>query len=158
MMTRITAHRGQIPREGSTQVSGDLDPAILNLELTEWTATSPIRFSVEVSLSGGDIYGLGYAAIDLDSTCVKCLEAFSTSLEIPDLALHKEADGRELVDLTDELREDILLLLPSHPRCDVNGNRECSASFRTAPQAPLADEPVDRSDAWNVLDQLKSNR
>ncbi len=156
MLTRLQAHRAHIPHDGSTQVSGDLDPAILNLEQTEWSSTSPIRFSVEISLSGGDIYGLGYAAIDLVSKCVKCLEDFSSSLEIPDLAIHKEADGRELVDLTDELREDILLLLPSHPRCDVDGNRECSATFRTAPQAPLADEPVDRSDAWNVLDQFKS--
>jgi uncharacterized metal-binding protein YceD (DUF177 family) len=158
MLTRLQAHRAHIPHDGSVQVAGDLDPAILNLEDTEWTAKSPIRFSVEISLSGGDIYGLGYAALDLTATCVKCLEEFSSALEIPDLALHKEADGRELVDLTDELREDILLILPSHPRCDVDGNRECSATFRTGPQAPLADELVARPEAWNALDQFKSNQ
>ncbi len=156
MITRLQAHRAQIPHDGALHIDGDLDPAILDLDATEWTATSPIRFSVDVTISDGDIYALGYTAIDIESRCVKCLEDFATSLEIPDLALHQEADGRELVDLTDTLREDILLLLPSHPRCDVDGNRECPATFRTAPQAPLANEPAPRSDAWNVLDEFKS--
>ncbi len=155
MIKRLQAHLAQIPNDGSCAVEAEIDPAFLDLEETEWTADSPVRCSVQVTLSGNDIYALGSTEIELSTRCVKCLEEFSSTLRIPDLALHKEQDGRELIDLTEELREDILLLLPSHPRCDIDGNRECPVTFRASPQAPLANERTPRPDAWNALDQFK---
>jgi uncharacterized metal-binding protein YceD (DUF177 family) len=58
-----------------------------------------------------------------------------------------------MVDLTEYLREDILLTLPAHPHCDWNGEKVCKAQFRDAPSEA---EPLDDSrDAWKGLDQLK---
>lgn len=155
MTTRLQVHLAQIPHDGACPIDEEIDPTFLDLAETEWTATSPVHCAVQVTLSGGDIYALGSASIELTARCVKCLEEFPGTLRLPDLALHKEQDGRELVDLTEELREDILLNLPTHPRCDTDGNRECPITFRASPQAPLANERTPRPDAWNALDQFK---
>ncbi|MGC1480388.1 MAG: hypothetical protein WA771_07785 [Chthoniobacterales bacterium] len=157
MNTRLQVHLARIPNDGAVQVDEEIDAAFLDLAETEWTADSPVRCSVQFTVSGGDIYAIGTASLDLSACCVKCLEDFETTLTLPDLAIHKEPDGRELADLTDELREDILLLLPSHPRCDVDGKRECPVTFRTSPEAPLATERTPRPDAWNALDEFKPN-
>ena len=36
---------------------------------------------------------------------------------------------RESVDLTPDMREDIHLALPAHPRCDADGSKICPARF-----------------------------
>jgi uncharacterized metal-binding protein YceD (DUF177 family) len=63
------------------------------------------------------------------------------------------------MDLTDLIREDILLTLPNFPRCE-NGNvdlRDCPAEGRfesAESSAPLEMPGADRG-VWNALDQLK---
>ena len=49
----------------------------------------------------------------------------STHSTVGDLALQVELPATETVDLTPELREDILLALPAHPHCDWSGERVC---------------------------------
>jgi uncharacterized metal-binding protein YceD (DUF177 family) len=58
-----------------------------------------------------------------------------------------------MVDLTEHLREDILLALPAHPTCDWDGKKVCKASFTAA---GAATEPLEeRPDVWKELDNLK---
>ena len=63
------------------------------------------------------------------------------------------------IDLTTSLREDILLALPTHPRCE-SGNvtpRECPAEGRFDPgQDASGDESATGGKAWEALDQLKN--
>ena len=73
---------------------------------------------------------------------------------VPDFATQKELDGRELVDLTPEIREDIHLALPSYPRCDAGGGKTCPASFPRA-SADDASQPSGTA-AWEALDKLKN--
>ena len=85
--------------------------------------------------------------------------AFSTmaALDKPDVAekLQKELDGRESVYLTEEVREDIHLALPAHPRCDAEGKKTCPARFSQAPGD--ASQPPGNA-PWGVLDGLKTEK
>lgn len=155
MNSQLLIHLNHIPVDGSLHVNEDLDPAFLNLEATNWAPTSPVHCTFDVSVTGQNLLALGQASITIEAACVKCLQEFVSMLTASGLALHKELDGRELVDLTEELREDILLILPSHPRCDADGSRECPATFRSAPDSAIDDSTSGASDAWNVLDQFK---
>jgi uncharacterized metal-binding protein YceD (DUF177 family) len=61
--------------------------------------------------------------------------------------------GPETVDLTPFMREDLLLNLPAHPRCDRNAGRVCKPK-----QIEAAAQDTGRKSDWSALDQLKLKR
>ena len=74
------------------------------------------------------------------------------AVRVEDFACQMELDGREEIDLTEPIREDILLALPAHPRCDMVGGKVCPGVKRPEEAPPAGEEapPV-----WAALDQLK---
>lgn len=149
-------HLRQIPQGETLHLEDDLDPAFLELASANAEAVSPVHVSLDAGISGGGLFATGSLAVRARLTCVKCLRPFETDLVVPDFAVQVELDGRESVDLTPALREDILLVLPSYPRCDADGSTTCPATFQSAPIAPLIDE-TDHS-AWDALDQFKPKK
>ena len=147
-------HLQQIPDEG-LHVEGTEPSKILDLHDRSVQPVSDIRYALEVGLSDGGLFATGHLGVDLDLECVGCLERFRYPLRVPDFACQIELTGAETVDLTEPVREDILLALPPHPHCDWNGERVCQGvSIRVksgSPDAPLAEKPA----AWDALDQLK---
>ncbi|MGH8046652.1 MAG: YceD family protein [Chthoniobacterales bacterium] len=139
---------------GQAHIEEDLDPSLLELETGR--ATGPVHCSLDIGLSDGGLFATGTLSVPVELQCVKCLRLFETTLVVPDFATQAELEGRESVDLTPDIREDILLILPSHPRCDADGRTKCPATFQSAPAAPLTEE-VDPS-TWNALDQLKPKK
>jgi uncharacterized metal-binding protein YceD (DUF177 family) len=141
---------------GTAHLEDDLDPAFLELETMGVTSTGPVHCSLDVGMSDGGLFATGSLSIPVKMECVACLRTFDTELTVRDFAAQEDLEGRESVDLTPAIREDILLTLPSHPRCDADGRTKCPAKFQSAPAAPLTEE-VDRS-TWDALDQLKPKK
>ena len=74
-------------------------------------------------------------------------------IQVPAFAVHMDLPGPETVDLTPFMREDLLLNLPAHPRCDRDAGRVCKPKLiETAPR----DAP--RKSDWSALDKLKMKR
>ncbi|HEY8901517.1 MAG TPA: hypothetical protein VIM61_13980 [Chthoniobacterales bacterium] len=149
-------HLRQIPQDTTVHLTDELDPAFLELDPEEATAITPVHCALDVGVSGGGLFATGRITVGIRLTCVKCLNEFDTTFVVPDFAAQVELDGRESVDLTPEIREDILLVLPTHPRCDADGRTKCPATFRSAPAAPLTEE-VEPS-TWSALDQIKPKK
>lgn len=149
-------HLRQIPQGETVHLEDDLDPAFLDLDAVGGEAVSPVHAALDVGISGSGLFATGSLGVRARLSCVKCLQPFEMDLLVPDFAMQTELDGRESVDLTPALREDILLVLPSYPRCDVDGSTTCPATFQNAPGAPLIDE-TDHS-AWDALDQFKPKK
>jgi uncharacterized metal-binding protein YceD (DUF177 family) len=147
-------HLRQIPAEG-LHTEGTEPSSILDLHDRGTQPVSDVEYSLDVGLSDGGLFATGQLAVDLELECVNCLERFRYPLRVRDFACQVELKGSETVDLTEPVREDILLALPPHPHCDWNGERVCQGvSYRAKSQAadaPLAGKP----DAWGALDQLK---
>lgn len=150
----MKVHLRQIPAGATLHVEGTEDAAFAGLEEAGAAAAGPVAYSLDVGLSDGGIFATGRLGLKVRQRCVACLEDFETDLEIPDFAVQKELDGRELVDFSDEMREDIQLALPAYPRCDAEGRKTCPASF---PQAPADTSPSSGTAAWNALDNLKTD-
>jgi uncharacterized metal-binding protein YceD (DUF177 family) len=154
----MKVHLNQIPVEG-LHIEGE-DPAKI-LDLQEPKARpfiqplSGVRYALDVGLSDGGLFATGEVGVDLELECVSCLTHFRYPLRVPEFACQVELTGAETVDLTEPVREDILLALPPHPHCDWTGESVCpGVEYRSkteAADAPLAGNP----DAWGALDQLK---
>lgn len=124
-------HINQIP-VGGLHLEGEAPASILDFQDELVRVISPIAYDLEVGLSGGGLFATGTLAVDLELECVSCLERFVRRLEVRDFAFQIELEGRETVDLTEALREDILLALPPHPRCDWDESKTCENVHRRA--------------------------
>lgn len=145
-------HLNQIPQDGG-HFEGEDPASILELGGTDIVPLTPVRYSLDVGTSDGGLFATGHLAVDLDLTCVGCLEHFTLPLEVDNFACQVELTGSEEIDLTDALKEDILLALPPHPRCDWSGGKQCPGVQRPASVEPQDGET--RPDVWGALDQLK---
>lgn len=161
----IKVHLQQIPESGFLQLSGEADPACLGLEEVEMAPAGPLFYHLEVGLSGGGLFATGSLSQKVKMTCVCCLESFEHEITTREFAMQRDLEGAELVDLTSEVREDIQLLLPMHPRCDLGGNKKCSAPFpksdasfkRGSDCFKTQDSiPSEVRSVWSALDNLKS--
>lgn len=150
----MKVHILQIPPEGK-HVEGEETSAILDLHEPTVQPVSPVRYSLNVGLSGGGLFATGEVGVDMKLQCVKCLENFTYPIEVNDFACQVELGSTETVDLTDPVREDILLALPAHPHCDWDGKRTCPGTSAKQTTDPEQDAPADTRDTWGVLDQIK---
>jgi uncharacterized metal-binding protein YceD (DUF177 family) len=150
----MKVHLLQIPAEGK-HYEGEDPNAILDLHEPDTQPVSPVQYALDVGLSDGGIFATGEVGVDMELRCVNCLEKFAYPVRVHDFALQMELPGTETIDLTEPIREDILLALPAHPHCDWNGEKRCPGAFPTpvleAPAEPLAET----RDVWGALDEIK---
>ncbi len=154
----MKVHILQIPDEGK-HIEGEDPNTMLDLHDKEVQPVSPVYYSLDVGLSDGGLWAVGRVHADLRMQCVKCLDHFIFTADIKDFACQVELSGKETVDLTEPVREDILLALPAHPHCDWNGEKVCPGTFHPATSETSAEEqPTETRDVWGALDQLKLNQ
>ena len=108
-----------------------------------------------MGLSDGGLFATGEIGVTMEMRCVKCLERFPYPVTVPDFACQVELGRTETVDLTEPIREDILLALPAHPHCDWNGERVCPGAFPSAAAEPSGEPLAEPRQLWGALDQLK---
>ena len=156
----MKVHTNQIPAAG-LHLEGADSSKILDLHDPAIRPLSDIRYALDVGLSEGGLFATGTIGVDLELECVACLDRFSYPLEVPDFACQIELTGSESVDLTEPVREDILLALPPHPHCDWNGERVCRKAELLAKATAAADSLAETDETekqrrvWSALDQLK---
>ena len=151
-------HLRQIPEDG-LHLEGE--EAGFSLELPpedNVRELGPLRYALDLGVSSDGLWATGELEIELELECVRCLEKFSFPLNVPDVALQMELPGQETIDLTPQLREDILLALPAYPHCDWSGERVCPGRQEAKEDAASAEEAGDPSrapSAWEALDQIR---
>jgi uncharacterized protein len=142
------------------EIQGEMPAQELDLELRDEVVHVGDKLSYDLvaqKLEGG-ILVQGELKLDMGYECVRCLKAFSQPLELPDWTCHLPLTGEDavpvnndVVDLTPQIREDILLALPQHPLCKPDcGGIELPASVK---------DPGKKSgqtvSAWDELNKLK---
>jgi uncharacterized metal-binding protein YceD (DUF177 family) len=157
----MKVHLNQIPQGETLHLEGEENPQVLELESADAEPIGPLSYSLDVGVSDGGLFATGSLNQRVKMTCVACLDSFEQELSTDSFATQVELTGSELVDLTPEIREDILLLLPAHPRCDHGGEKTCPAHFpaddRTSSlHATMPMEAPARPAVWAALDQLNT--
>ncbi len=145
-------HLKQIPADG-LHLEGDEECPIPELEVEGIRCVGPLHYNVDLGVAGGALWASGSLSQPVELRCVSCLEKFVHEIQVPAFAVHMDLPGPETVNLTPLMREDLLLNLPAHPRCDRDSGRVCKPKqIETLPQ-----DAVRKSD-WSALDKLKLKR
>jgi uncharacterized protein len=150
----IGVHLKQIPPEGK-RLEGEEDPGFLDLTAIGAKAAGPVHYALDVGLSGGGVFATGRVSAPVEMNCVACLQPFVYEAVSDPFAAQVEIDGRELVDLTPSVREELLLALPNHPRCDLIPGHTCPYQ---GPESSGGGTQQSAQSAWDQLDKLKTKR
>jgi uncharacterized metal-binding protein YceD (DUF177 family) len=153
----VKVHLNQIPPEG-LHLEGEDDCLISGLESEGIRCVGLTKYSLDLGVAEGALWANGSLQQPVELTCVACLEKFGHEIKVPAFALHTELAGPETIDLSPFMREDILLNLPAHPRCDREGNRACKATKAERAEADQQERAAKREHDWGALDKLKLKR
>ena len=137
--------------------SGKESASILGLESDQMIhPKTPIRYDLQARYVKGKALIEGILEVELSCRCSRCAELFSKVIHIPSFSRsYQITTENHLIDLTGDIREDILLAFPMNivcssfckglcPYCGTNLNKqECSCNKEK------------RKSEWEILDQLK---
>ena len=116
----------------------------------------PVSYDLLAQLAGRELVVQGTLTVPLECTCGRCAENFSTSLTISDFLRDFDlSDGRDSVDLTDDLREEVLLHLPNFPVCSSDCRGRCPRCGRNLNLGRCGCRARPQDLRWSGLDGLK---
>lgn len=145
--------------DGGKDISGQELPTFFALDPKDSIqAVSPLKYDLHIERDGGELLISGRLEATFSLECGACLERFEQRVELEDYSSEIEIGKDDTINLTDTVREDTLLALPSYPRCDA-GNvhpRQCPAEGRFEPALETApDEPQSAGQGvWEALNKL----
>lgn len=143
------------PDGGATAFSGEDPASILAWDFGPRDVVrpaGPVHYDLKARLAGTELIVTGRASADFSGTCCRCGGPLRRRYEAEILAERQVAPDNAEADLTLDLRESILLALPSHPVCSDDCPGPAPAATPTgpgkAPTAPSGTNP------WSALDGL----
>lgn len=141
--TELNVYLSEVTEEG-LELSGTLDDSIYGFEDEFLKPFAGLRYELGVLHVGSELLVRGRIEQDFEAVCSRCGEDFDFTVKIPDFAASFEINEKtEFVELTTELRECILLTLPTYPVC----REDCPGIEKKEEKAP--------DSRWDALDDLK---
>lgn len=148
-----------LPEEGKAY-EGELDQALYDLPERDAQPTGPLYYDLTVQRFEDELLVRGYLSSPFEFTCVRTNKKFIQTISLEEFTQSFEIEESN-VDLTEALREEVLMAFPSYPRCDEGDEpMECNIDERYLavdkdPEDGVDEAPQSKSDdRWDALDQL----
>lgn len=146
----------RIPEEG-LRLTEEEPPEILDLDGEgDFRAAGPVHCDLFVQVVSGDLLVRGTLTAPLEARCARCTQIFSTT--VTDSGFLRDfpgVQGTEEVDITEELREAILLNLPHFPLCEEGCKGLCAQCGKNLNKGPCGCPDATEGGAWGALNNLK---
>lgn len=141
---------------------GELSQEIFDLPEGDAVPKGPLEYDVLVQRFESELLLTGSLSAPFEFTCVRTLHPFVQTIRLEDAAISLEISAQTEIDVTEALREEVLIQFPADPRCDEGdspGHCEIDPRYlavdkpgeNTLPPAPRAEG----DDRWSALDTLK---
>ena len=143
MDSELKVYVARVSRDGD-ELSGALDDSIYDLKDEFLKPFGGLLYELGVQMFGSELLVRGRIEQDFEAACSRCGKDFDFTVKVPDfMASYATDEKMESVDLTSELRESILLALPTYPVC----REDCPGLEKTEKEAP--------DSRWDALDKLR---
>ncbi len=136
---------------------GEESASLLELDTRLVKAKGPIRYDLTAEIVSRELIVHGKLKIRLALECGRCLEFFSTNLEVSSfLRTYAVPEGTEIIDITGDIREEILLNLPFFSLCKPECKGLCPRCGKNLNEGPCPCKPDEGEEGnWSALDKLK---
>jgi uncharacterized protein len=145
-----------IPAEGIL-LSGEEDAAYLDSQDGAIRSAAPLRYHLQATIQEDELVLEGWLEAAFDLRCDRCLEPFRKTVRLDPYILMEIVDNLAPDDLTNRLRDDILLDLPGYPKCeDADTPRECPAFAAVPPESEFQqiEAPETGKTVWEALNGI----
>lgn len=153
-MIKFIVH--QLTPEGIV-FDGEEPVAILEIADTpELSFPTPIHYRLKASLVSSGVLVEGETWTGIAAQCGRCLEMFETEIRATDICHFYENVSEPELDVTEDIREDLLLAVPPNPICDEDCLGLCLKCGGNRNLKPCkCHEKKPGNPAWGDLDNLK---
>lgn len=160
MNTSLIIDIPTLPEEGKA-FSGELDGNIFDLPQNDAKSAGPLKYELWVQRFQNELLLTGTISAPFTFTCVVTLKEFLQTIYLDSAAIAVEIGNSSQLDVTEALREEVILEFPADPRCDEGDVPEpCELDSRyLAVDKPEGNDlsPAPRSegdDRWSALNDL----
>lgn len=116
--TKLVIDASRVDPEGE-ELEGELDCVDIDEEFVR--PFGGVRYRLNVQVFGTEMLVRGQLEQDFDLVCSRCGKDFDDTVKVEDFTASFEvSEGSPEVDVTEEVREAVLLELPNFPLCDEN--------------------------------------
>lgn len=145
----------EIPESGF-EVKQTESASIIDFRDQNFIFTNPIEVKFFVLKSGKTLIITGTIATKVEMKCSRCLKFINEQLENKKVELTYEIGGEKELDITEDIREEVLLMLPIKPLCSENciGVNMKIGKKQTGIRNKIVTEKID--DRWTELDKFKT--
>ena len=161
MKKRLTIELGGLPEEGKW-FAGELPKEIFDLPADDAQATGPLVYEVWAQRFGSELLLTGSLSAPFEFTCVVTLKKFVKTISLEGAAISLEIGNQSIMDVTEAVREEVLINFPVDPRCDEGDVPEpCEIDSRYLSVDKSAEDGLPTppragsEDLWSALDTLK---
>lgn len=145
----------RIPEEG-LRLTEEEPSEILELdESGDFRPSGPIGCDVFVQFVSGGLLVKGTLRVPMEVRCARCAQIYSTT--VVDSGFLRDFPGvqpTEEVDITEDIREAVLLHLPHFPLCGEGCKGLCPHCGKSRNEGPCGCAAAADSGSWKALDNL----
>ncbi|RYD35863.1 MAG: hypothetical protein EOP87_06570 [Verrucomicrobiaceae bacterium] len=160
MNKRLLIDLATLPEEGKAY-SGELVESVFDLPEDDATPAGPLVYDLWVHRFATELLLTGSISAPFEFTCVVTLKRFVKTISLEGAAISLEIGNQGEMDVTEALREEILINFPADPRIDEADVPEpCEVDSRylsvdKAGEDGLPTPPrAGSDDRWSALDSL----
>mgnify|MGYP000305904494 CR=1 FL=1 len=161
MKERFIIDLASLPDEGKW-FTGQLPKEIFDLPEDDAQATGPLEYEVWAQRFGSELLLTGSLSAPFEFTCVRTLHPFIQTISLENSAVSIEIEREGDIDVSEAMREEILINFPVDPRCedgDVPQKCEINSQYLSVDKPTDSELPtaprVEGDDRWSALDILK---
>ncbi len=145
----------RIPEEGS-HYEGDDPGSIMEMDAEPFIKrVGDVQFKLYAQHISDELVVRGTLAIPLDLKCARCSEFFSTTVtDSGFLRAYPASKETDSVDITSDMREDLLLHMPEFPVCGEECKGLCAQCGADLNKGSCDCEAGERPNPWSALDNL----
>jgi uncharacterized metal-binding protein YceD (DUF177 family) len=148
--------------EGGKEFVGELPKEIFDLPEDDAKAVGPLKYEVWAQRFESELLLTGSLSATFEFTCVRTLHPFSQTISLENAAISIEITKEGEMDVTEAIREEVLIHFPIDPRCeegDVPQTCEIDSRYLSVDKSAEDGLPTppraESDDRWSALDILK---
>jgi len=152
-----------LPDEGQL-FEGELKPEIFDLEGSDTSPAGPLLYRLFAQRFDTELLLTGNLEATFKLTCMRSLHSFKQTVELESAAISIDIGNDCEIDASEAIREEVLLELPTNPRCEHGDTPEkCEIDPKYLAVDKSTDDGVDNAPAqdglnpWAALDAIDSN-
>lgn len=144
----------RIPPEGE-DFEGNEPPQIVELSGEDVTFEKPVEYWLHAQVQGQSLLVTGRLRTEATMCCGRCLRPVRQAVTVPEFVCLQELKGEDFVDLTPQMREDIILELPQRALCQSDCKGLCAVCGKDLNEGACGCKVARKDMRWQALDRLK---